>query len=430
MNELMARAAGWIDVYLFTPATLLQLGWVGVALLLGFLLARRPVRAIGARLAARPPSPWVAPLVPALIDTIFPILTVLVLLTYQPVALHQGLPDTINQASVRLGLAWVAIRFVSTLIRRPSLARTVAMTAWAVAALGITGLLGHVIRGMDAIAITLGSTRISMWMVVSGTGALVLFLGVALVLSNLVERRIEASTELSPSFRVLFAKLVRIVLLVAALLIGLNAVGVDLTALTVFSGAVGLGLGFGLQKVISNFISGIILLADRSIKPGDVIVVGDTYGWVQSLSTRYVSLVTRDGKEHLIPNETLITERVENWSHSNNYVRLRIPVGISYRNDLRLAMRLMTEAAAESPRVLPEPPPNCLLTAFGNSSVDLELRVWIDNPADGVGGVKSDVLLRVWDKFHQGGIEIPYPQVDVHLKEWPAPPPAPVPPPR
>jgi small-conductance mechanosensitive channel len=299
-----------------------------------------------------------------------------------------------------------------------------------VAALGITGLLGHVIRGMDAIAITLGSTRISMWMVVSGTGALVLFVGVALVLSNLVERRIEASTELSPSFRVLFAKLVRIVLLVVALLIGLNAVGVDLTALTVFSGAVGLGLGFGLQKVISNFISGIILLADRSIKPGDVIVVGDTYGWVQSLSTRYVSLVTRDGKEHLIPNETLITERVENWSHSNNYVRLRIPVGISYRNDLRLAMRLMTEAATESPRVLAEPPPNCLLTAFGNSSVDLELRVWIDNPADGVGGVKSDVLLRVWDKFHEGGIEIPYPQVDVHLKEWPAPPPAPAPPPR
>jgi len=226
-------------------------------------------------------------------------------------------------------------------------------------------------------------------------------------------------TGLSPSMRVLFGKLTHTVLVALAVLAGLNAVGVDLTALTVLGGAIGLGLGFGLQKVISNFVSGIILLADRSIKPGDVIVVGNTYGWVKQLSARYVSLVTRDGKEHLVPNELLITERVENWSYSDNNVRVRVPIGISYNSDVRRAIELVLEAAGESPRVLKSPSPNCLLTGFGDSSVDLELRLWINDPEEGVGNVQSDVLLRVWDKFHENGIEIPFPQRDVHIKSVP-----------
>lgn len=168
--------------------------------------------------------------------------------------------------------------------------------------------------------------------------------------------------------------------------------------------------------MVSNLISGVILLLDKSIKPGDVIGIGDTYGWINSLGARYVSVVTRDGIEHLIPNEELITQRVENWSYSNNLVRLKVIVGVSYHSDLRKVMALCLEAAAESPRVLKEPNSVCLLKGFGDSSVDLDLRFYINDPKNGTSNVKSDVLLRIWEKFQAHGIEIPFPQRDLHIK--------------
>lgn len=194
----------------------------------------------------------------------------------------------------------------------------------------------------------------------------------------------------------LFTKLSKAVLITAAILVGLRLVGIDLTGFTIFSGAVGVGIGFGLQKIASNLISGIILLLDKSIKPGDVITVGTTYGWVNSLGARYTSLITQDGKEFLVPNEDLITQQVENWSFSNKKVRLRIPVSIAYNSEVRKAMAICEEAAKQAERVIREPPPICLLVAFGNSSVDLELRVWINDPVNGVRNVKSAVLLNIW----------------------------------
>ena len=147
-----------------------------------------------------------------------------------------------------------------------------------------------------------------------------------------------------------------------------------------------------------------------------MIAVGETYGWIQSLGARYVSVVTRDGTEHLIPNEELITQRVENWSYSNSLVRLKVPVGISYNADLHKAIELVLQAARGAPRVLATPTPICLLKGFGDSSVDLELRFWINDPNNGVSNVKSDILLGVWDRFHEHGIEIPFPQRDLHLR--------------
>ena len=179
----------------------------------------------------------------------------------------------------------------------------------------------------------------------------------------------------------------------------LRTVGIDLTAFAVFTGAVGVGIGFGLQKAVSNFISGISILIDKSIKPGDVISVGDTYGWVSSLGARYVSVVTRDATEYLIPNEQLITERVINWSYSTAEVRLKLPVGISYSADVRKAIELCQQAANETPRVLNQPKPACLLKGFGDNAVNLELRVWINDPRNGVSNVKSEVFLRIWDNF-------------------------------
>ncbi|MCH7860103.1 MAG: mechanosensitive ion channel, partial [Proteobacteria bacterium] len=172
---------------------------------------------------------------------------------------------------------------------------------------------------------------------------------------------------------------------------------------------------FGLQKTFGNLIAGIILLMDRSIKPGDVIVVGDSFGWVNKIGVRAVSVVTRDGKEHLIPNEILMTQEVENWSYTDRNVRVRIPVTVAYDSDLKLAQALMLRAAKESPRALDDPPTNVRLSAFGESGVEHEILTWISDPESGVGNVKSDVLNRLWVMFHEHGIALALPQREVRL---------------
>lgn len=190
-------------------------------------------------------------------------------------------------------------------------------------------------------------------------------------------------------------KSLKIVLVTIAILIVLETVGLDLTTLTVFSGAVGLGLGFGLQKIISNLISGFMLLMDKSIKPGDVISVDDTYGWVNSLGGRYVSVVTRDGTEHLIPNENLITSKVINWTHSDSLTRIKLPIGIHFKSDVRQAIAHCLAATKGLNRVLQNPEPNCLLMSFGESSLNIEVRFWIKDAERGVRNIRSAVLINI-----------------------------------
>jgi small-conductance mechanosensitive channel len=332
------------------------------------------------------------------------------------IAAQARLPHQVIKSVASLITAWVVIRLTTTLVRDRTWSRFIAIAAWTIAALNILNLLDPTTDLLDGIALTLGSLRISALTIIKAVLSLAVLLWLATVASRLLERRITTLPNLTPSLQVLLSKLLKIVFIVIAVVVALNSVGIDLTAFAVFTGAVGVGVGFGLQKAISNFVSGVMLLLDKSVKPGDVISVGQTYGWVSSLGARYVSVVTRDGTEYLIPNEDLITHQVVNWSYSSNQVRLRIPIGVSYNADVRQARALCLEAAAETPRVLAEPPPVCLLLGFAESAIDLELRVWIHDPKNGVGNVKSDVLLLVWDKFHAHGIEFPYPQRDLHLK--------------
>jgi small-conductance mechanosensitive channel len=332
------------------------------------------------------------------------------------IAAQARLPHQVIKSVASLITAWVVIRLTTTLVRDRTWSRFIAIAAWTIAALNILNLLDPTTDLLDGIALTLGSLRISALTIIKAVLSLAVLLWLATVASRVLERRITTLPNLTPSLQVLLSKLLKIVFIVIAVVVALNSVGIDLTAFAVFTGAVGVGVGFGLQKAISNFVSGVMLLLDRSVKPGDVISVGQTYGWVSSLGARYVSVVTRDGTEYLIPNEDLITHQVVNWSYSSNQVRLRIPIGVSYNADVRQARALCLEAAAETPRVLAEPPPVCLLLGFAESAIDLELRVWIHDPKNGVGNVKSDVLLLVWDKFHAHGIEFPYPQRDLHLK--------------
>ena len=215
----------------------------------------------------------------------------------------------------------------------------------------------------------------------------------------------------------LLGKLARAALVTFAVLIVLGSVGIDFSALAIFSGAVGVGVGFGLQKIVSNLVSGIILLADKSIKPGDVITVGDSFGWVDTMGARYTSVVSRDGREYLIPNEDFITQRVVNWTFSNDRVRNDIKFGVSYGSDPHRVRAAAIAAAASVPRVLKDPAPTCHLADFGDSSLDFTLRFWIRDPNDGLGTVRSAVMFALWDAFKRDGIEFPFPQRDVNVKE-------------
>ncbi|MCW9047829.1 MAG: mechanosensitive ion channel [Gammaproteobacteria bacterium] len=312
--------------------------------------------------------------------------------------------------------AWLLIRIASKLLKNQTAARIFASVAWALALLNIFEWLDPVLKFLDSLSFTLGSVRLSPLIVIKAGVSLWLSLWLASVLSVFLDRRLEGTDNVTPAMRVLSVKLLHLGLITAAFLITFSAVGIDLTALAVFGGALGVGLGFGLQKIFSNLVSGVILLMDHSIKPGDVIAVGTTFGWINHLGARYVSVITRDGIEHLIPNEALITGSVENWSYSDSLVRLRLPIGISYKSDVRLAINLCVEAASAIPRIQQKPEPRCLFKGFGDSSVDLELRLWIDDPANGRSNVLSEVLLGVWDRFHEHGIEIPFPQRDLHLR--------------
>lgn len=332
------------------------------------------------------------------------------------IAAQAGWPNHLMRITMSLLAAWVVIRLASQFLRDPVWSKLLAVAAWSMAALNILGLFDAAIDLLDSLALTLGDLRISALTITQGILSLAVLLWLATFLSGIFERRIRAFPSLTPSVQVLFSKLLKIVLITIAIVAALRTVGIDLTAFAVFSGAVGVGIGFGLQKVVSNLISGVILLLDRSVKPGDVITLGDTYGAINTLGARYASVRTRDGTEFLIPNEDLITQQVVNWTHSNNVVRLKIPVGISYNADPHEAIQLCLAAADDVPRVVKDPKPNCLLMGFGNSSVDLELRIWINDPENGVANVKSQTLLKVWDAFKEAGIEIPFPQRDLHIK--------------
>jgi small-conductance mechanosensitive channel len=210
--------------------------------------------------------------------------------------------------------------------------------------------------------------------------------------------------------------MLQVVLYTSAFVVALRVVGVDLTGLAVLSGAIGVGLGFGLQKVVSNLVSGIIILLDKSIKPGDVISLGETFGWINALGARYVSVVTRDGREYLIPNEDLITGQVVNWSHSSDFVRLDIFFGTAYGDDPHQVRALAIEAAASVDRVLAHPkPPVCHIVGFGDSSVDYILRFWISDPTGGLTNIRGNVYLALWDIFKANGISVPFPQREVRV---------------
>ncbi|SMX32969.1 mechanosensitive ion channel family protein [Maliponia aquimaris] len=314
-----------------------------------------------------------------------------------------------------LSAAWLFIAFATRLIANPALGVVVRYGAWTWATLSILGWTDETESTLDSMALTMGDTRLSLWLIIKAVVIMTVMLALARLTAGASAASIRRNKDISPSMKVLAVKVLQVVLFGTAFFLALKSVGVDLTGLAVLSGAIGVGLGFGLQKVVSNLVSGIIILLDKSIKPGDVISLGDTFGWIEALGARYVSVVTRDGKEFLIPNEDLITGQVVNWSHSNEFVRLDIHFGTSYHDDPHTVRRIAIAAARGVDRVLGFKPPVCHITGFGDSSVDYVLRFWIKDPTGGLTNIRGDVFLALWDAFKENGISIPFPQREVRL---------------
>ncbi|MBD3624663.1 MAG: mechanosensitive ion channel [Rhodobacteraceae bacterium] len=315
-----------------------------------------------------------------------------------------------------LALAWLLIGIATRLIRKPAIRAVVRWGAWAWVTLEVLGLREDAEAALDGMAVTLGETRLSMLLALKAAVTMGLLIAGAGMLSRMAERRMARSEDLTPSLRVLAGKLLTIALFVIAVIMGRNIIGFDLTSLTVLSGAIGLGLGFGLQKVVSNLVSGVIVLLDRSIKPGDVISLGDTFGWVTELNARFVAVITRDGREYLIPNEDLITTQVVNWTHSSNLVRLDIHFGVSYDSDPHFVRKLAREAAATVDRVVGNPAPVCHIVGFGDSSIDFLRRFWIEDPAAGLTNVRVNVFLALLDALKREEVEIPFPRRDIEIR--------------
>jgi small-conductance mechanosensitive channel len=333
---------------------------------------------------------------------------------------------TVAHLVLGAALGFSIARFADRLLRALAVPRwatfPLALLAFLLILSGASGGLAPVAQMLDGVGIDLGKRRITLLGLFGIAATCVILFAFVRLANRLIGGSIGRSHSLDATQKLLAQKLAAIAVVVAAFFIGIDLIGIDLTAFAVFSGALGLAIGFGLQKTFGNLIAGIILLMDRSIKPGDVIVVGDSFGWVNKIGVRAVSVLTRDGKEHLIPNENLMTQEVENWSYSDRNVRVRIPIGVGYDCDLPLAQQLMLQAAQDSPRVLSLPRPNVWLTGFGDSRIDHDILVWISDPEAGVGNVKSDVLNRLWLLFRDHGITIPYPQRVIHTTSSPAAP--------
>ncbi|NMM46116.1 mechanosensitive ion channel [Rhodospirillaceae bacterium KN72] len=410
------EALQWVRGELLVPATLAQIGVIAAAWALARFLAPKLQRYLEGWLGKFRYSRISDAVIRAVAPLSLPLIWLLLQWFSVFAAQRAGWPNHLIESVVSLLTAWVVIRLISNTVRDPGWAKTLAIVAWGIAALNLLGLLGPTIAVLDNMGLTLGEIRITLLGAIKAAIVLAVLLWLAGLVSHLADTQLAGVRSLSPSARVLLGKTFRIVMMAIAVVVALDSIGIDLTALAVFSGAVGLGIGFGLQKVVSNLISGLILLMDKSVKPGDVIAIGDSFGWINSLRARYVSVITRDGTEHLIPNEELISQRVENWSYSNTLIRLKLPIGISYDSDPKLAMELAVEAAMSEDRVRKEPPPVARFMNFGNDALELELRIWIADPQDGVANVRSNILLKIWESYRANSIEFPFGQRDLHIR--------------
>ena len=355
---------------------------------------------------------------------LFPLTSLLVIYIGQFVLSHWQTVNVLKlatvllwaMAAIRLGV--YALRFIfapSGWVR--TMENAIATTVWLVLALHLSGLLPEILLALQDVKFKIGQHPVTLLLILQALLTILLTLFIALWISRVIENRVMRTEQLNMNMRVVMSKLVRILLSCIAILLALSAVGLDITLLSVFGGALGVGIGFGLQKIASNYVSGFIILTDNSMQMGDVITVDNHYGVISDLRSRYMVLRKLDGTQVVIPNETFITNAVINHSFTDRKARVQMPMQVSYDSPLELAMQIMREAAHAQSRVLEDPAPEVQIKGFGENGIDLNLSIWIPDPEEGSSSLQSDIYLDIWRAFQQNAISIPFPQREIRILE-------------
>ena len=424
MTELLRNVVSQLQA-LLTPQSLVQLAAILIAVLIAYWAARQ-IRSSDRARAALIEQGVRARLMEAFLIA-SPLVTATILIAAFGGVLHALKAESriVDHAITLAGLL-LLIRIGVYLVRLSLGDRTkgwgnaITFVIWGVLALHVLGWFDPVVQALDSVGIKTTKSRITLWSVLKILFTVGAFILIAVWIARWVERRLMAMQGLALSMRIGIAKFAQTFLIALSILLGLNATGLDLTTLNVLTGAIGVGLGFGLQAIVANFISGFVLLMDRSIKPGDVIsftgmpgTSTEGFGWVQELRGRYVVVRDRDGVETLVPNQNLITNSVINWSYTDPRVRLKLPVRVSYKDDPEKALAVLLEAAENHKRILKDPPAVSRLMGFNEYGFDMELRFWIADPQEGVNNVRSDVNRIIWRLFKENGITVPIAQREV-----------------
>ncbi len=426
VREKLAELAGMLQGQVLTVGAAIEAALLVIALAPAALFGPQLRKFIQGQIAPRAPYGIIRRAANAFAHLATPIALYIVLQTGVIILQALGNSTGLVSAGVSLLTAWIAIRLVTLVIRSPFWSRFAFYVAWPLAALDAFGILDDVVRQLEAFAIPIGKDDEGASQTFSALDLIrtlivfgVLFWGASFI-SHTVKGRINAIDELTVSFKALLSKILDILLPIVALVAALQIVGFPFGTLAIFGGAVGLGIGLGMQRTVSNFFAGFTLIADKSIKPGDVIEIGNTYGWVTQMNARYVSIRTRDGTDHLVPNDRFIEEGVVNWSHADRVVRMHAEFGVSYSTkNLRELAKMCEQAALTVDRVIKTPAPRCNLIEFGDNSINFDLRFWISDPANGTSNIRSEVMLTIWELLAEHNIEVPFPQRDIHIKTAP-----------
>jgi small-conductance mechanosensitive channel len=412
--RMVARSAG---AEIHSPFFYLQFGLILIAAGIAFAAhAALRSRVDNEQLAKRWPLP-LRHLAHVLVGSFSTVVFAALVIAARVAMVHSTWPSRSYMLVVaaKLALAWLVIRVVTSVIRNAFLVKLISLSAWVIAALSVIGQLDPAVDALDSVSIVLGGLRLTPLLVIKLGLLLIAALWLTNVASNFAENRINQSSDLTPSIQVLLVKMIRLGLMIVAIAIALGAVGINLSALAVFSGAVGVGIGIGLQKIVANFISGIILLADKSVKPGDLVTIGDSSGRISAMKTRYISVAAGDGREFLIPNEDLVTQKVTNWTYTDKNTLVKVNFGTNYDSDPRQVCKLAVDIAAAAPRAIKSRPPGCILTEFAETGMKFSLTFWIADP-DGMDNVKSEVMLSLWETFKREGIKVPYPVREIRVR--------------
>ena len=420
------RVLSWLETEIFNLDVAIQLGLIAAAILPALIFAPRLKSILLAVLEQRIEISLVQRVLSALVVLVIPIALWIVLGLITLGLNTLGRPDEWAEAAISLLTAWLVIRAVTLIIRSKFWSSIAFYIAWPIAVLDLFGLLDDVILQLQALAIPLGENTdgepvdLSVFDVIRTLIYFGVLFWAASFAGRLIDQQLEKSSEISPTFRTLITKILSFALPAIALVVALQMTGFNLATLAIFSGAIGIGIGLGLQQTVANIAAGFSLLADKSIKPGDSIEIDGVFGWVTEMRSRYVAIRTRDGTEMLIPNEQFMLNGVTNWSHSDQVVRLHAPFGVTYaQDDLRVVQELAVQAAQSVDRVVSTPSPVCNVMEFGDNSVNFDLRFWISDPQQGQSNVRSDVYLALWERLKTAGIEIPFPQRDIYIKQMP-----------